>query len=60
METESRAVSLLISIAALIGFIAGALVINSNYQKDTYDCTVKCPDNAHSIYINEKCYCEIK
>lgn len=60
MEGEGRVISIFLSIAALLGFIVGAIAINANYQKDTYDCTVKCPDNAHSIYVNEKCYCEIK
>lgn len=58
--SEGNAIASMISISILIGVILGAIVINSTFQRDTYDCTVKCPDNAHSIYVNEKCYCEIK
>ena len=60
MENEGRVISIFISIGVLLGFIAGALAINSNFKKDTYDCTLKCPNNTHSIYVDEKCFCEVK
>ena len=34
--------------------------INLAYQVDTYQCTIKCPNMAHSISINQVCYCEVK
>lgn len=60
MENESRAIAYIISVSLLVGIMVGAILINSRFQRDTYDCTVKCPDNAHSISVDEKCYCEVK
>jgi hypothetical protein len=60
MENESRVIAYIISVSLLVGIMVGAIVINSRFQRDTYDCTVKCPDNAHSISVDEKCYCEVK
>lgn len=57
---EVNVVGSMISISILVGIILGAIIINSRFEHDTYDCTVKCPNNSHSIYVNEKCYCEIK
>jgi hypothetical protein len=60
MENESRAIAYIISVSLLVGIMVGAILINSRFQRDTYDCTVKCPNMAHSIYVDEKCYCEVK
>ena len=60
MENESRAIAYIISVSLLVGIMVGAIVINSRFQRDTYDCTVKCPNMAHSISVDEKCYCEVK
>lgn len=60
MEGEGRVISVFLGLAALFGFIIGAIAINSRFQHDTYDCTVKCPNNSHSIYVDQKCFCEIK
>jgi hypothetical protein len=60
MENESRVIAYIISVSLLVGIMVGAIVINSRFQRDTYDCTVKCPNNAHSISVDEKCYCEVK
>ena len=60
METEGRAIVAAICVTALIGFMIGSFVTVSKFQINTYDCTVKCPDMAHSIQINQTCYCEIK
>lgn len=43
-----------------IGFLFGILSEGSVYDFDTYDCTIKCPDNSHSIEFNQVCYCEVK
>ena len=58
--SEVNVVGSMISISILIGVVLGAIAINSRFQRDTYDCTVKCPNNSHSIYVDEKCYCEVK
>ena len=60
MEEEGRAFVYAGLAAIFVGFVVGAVVINSRFQRDTYDCTVKCPDNAHSISVDEKCFCEVK
>lgn len=60
MKTESRAVVMLGCFIFLIGAIVGMIAINSQFKHDTYDCTVKCPDNAHSIEVDQTCFCEVK
>lgn len=57
---EGNAIASMVSISILVGLILGAIVINSRFQRDTYDCTVKCPNMAHSIYVDDNCYCEVK
>lgn len=53
-------IGIVVGAIAIIAFIFGIYVSASRFQKDTYDCTVKCPDMAHSIYAYDKCYCEVK
>lgn len=60
MEEQNRIIGVIGALTAIIGFIIGSFVAVSRFQKDTYDCTVKCPNNSHSIYVDEKCFCEIK
>lgn len=60
MEEQNRVISVIAALAAIIGFLIGSFVAVSRFQKDTYDCTVKCPDMAHSIQINQTCFCEVK
>ena len=60
MEEQNRIISVIGALTAIIGFIIGSFVAVSRFQKDTYDCTVKCPDMAHSIRVGEICYCEVK
>jgi hypothetical protein len=60
METEGRAIVFVISLAAIISYLIGSFVAVSRFQKDTYDCTIKCPDMAHSIQVNQVCYCEVR
>jgi hypothetical protein len=60
MENEGRAIAYIISVSILIGVMLGAIAINSRFQHDTYDCTVKCPNMAHSIEVDQKCFCEAK
>ena len=60
MEEQNRVIGLIGALTAIIGFLIGSFVAVSRFQHDTYDCTVKCPDMAHSIQINQTCYCEIK
>ena len=60
METEGRPFVFIIALAAIISYLIGSFVAVSRFQKDTYDCTVKCPNMAHSIQINQACYCEVK
>jgi hypothetical protein len=60
MENEGRVIILFIGLAATIGFIVGKVVAYSNYERDTYDCTIKCPNNSHSIQFDNVCYCEVK
>ena len=57
---NTRIVGILCSFVFIIGAIVGMLSISAKYKADTYDCTVKCPDMAHSIQINQTCYCEVK
>lgn len=57
---NTRIIGILCSFVFLIGAIIGMLSISSKYKADTYDCTVKCPNNSHSIYVDEKCFCEVK
>jgi len=59
MEEEGRAIVYAGVAAIFVGFVVGAIVVNSTFQQDTYDCTVKCL-MAHSIQFNDKCYCEVK
>lgn len=49
METEGRAIVFVTALAAIISYLVGSFVAVSRFQKDTYDCTIKCPDMAHSI-----------
>lgn len=49
-----------ISFLVGIGIVFGVVSENSLYDFDTYDCTVKCPGNSHSIKFNQVCYCEVK
>lgn len=49
-----------LSIGVVIGFVIGSIDARPDYKKDTYDCTVKCPNMAHSIQFNQTCYCEVK
>jgi hypothetical protein len=60
METEGRAIVFVTALAAIISYLIGSFVAVSRFQKDTYDCTVKCPDMAHSIQVNQVCYCEVR
>lgn len=60
METEGRAIVAAICVTFFIGFMIGSFVTVSKFGFNTYDCTVKCPDMAHSIQHNQKCYCEVK
>jgi uncharacterized protein YneF (UPF0154 family) len=60
MEEQNRIIVIFGALAAIVGFIIGSFVAVSRFQKDTYDCTVKCPDMNHSIQYNQICYCEIK
>ena len=60
METEGRAIVFVTALAAIISYLVGSFVAVSRFQKDTYDCTVKCPDMAHSIQVNQVCYCEVR
>lgn len=60
MEEHNRIIGLIGALASIIGFLIGSFVTVSRFQKDTYDCTIKCPDMAHSIQINQKCYCEVR
>ena len=60
METEGRAIVFVTALAAIISYLIGSFVAVSRFQKDTYDCTIKCPDMAHSIQLNVVCYCEAK
>lgn len=60
METENRSFAFAVALTALISYMVGSLVAVSRFKKDTYDCTVKCPNMAHSIQINQTCFCEEK
>ena len=60
MYDQNRSIVIIGALTATIGFLIGVFVTVSRFQKDTYDCTVKCPNNAHSISINQTCYCEVK
>ena len=60
METEGRAIVFVTALAAIISYLVGSFVAVSRFQKDTYDCTIKCPDMAHSIQVNQVCYCEVR
>ena len=60
MENESSVAGILGSIIFLIGGIVGMITINSQFKHDTYDCTLKCPNMAHSIEVDQTCFCEIK
>jgi hypothetical protein len=59
MNENNRVLPIIFCIIFFIGFIIGASVIHTKYNKDTYDCTVKCL-MVHSIQFNDKCYCEVK
>lgn len=41
----------------IFGIVFGIYIA---FQRDTYECTIKCPNNVHSISINQTCYCEVK
>ena len=60
MEEQNRVIGLIGALTAIIGLLIGSFVAVSRFQHDTYDCTVKCPNNSHSIYVDEKCFCEVK
>ena len=50
-------VGALISGLAAMFFGLGHCAAASLYKADTFDCTNKC-GGAHSIELNQKCYCE--
>lgn len=49
-----------LAIGVVIGFVIGSTSVRSDYKRDTYDCTVKCPNMAHSIEVDQICFCEVK
>jgi len=59
-EIATNKIALGLVFGFLFGFLFGCFLVISEYQIDTYDCTVKCPNMAHSIYAYDKCYCEVK
>ena len=61
MTNEAVRITVIIAMIMLfVGFVVGIVSAPSSYKKDTYDCTVKCPGNSHSIKFNQVCYCEVK
>lgn len=62
MTNEAVSVAAFLAVIMLIiGAAIGSMLVSTiDYKKDTYDCTVKCPDNSHSIKWNSACYCEVK
>ena len=42
-----------LAIGVVIGFVIGSISFRSDSEKDTYDCTVKCPNMAHSIEVDQ-------
>lgn len=60
MRDESSLMLIFAAILICIGLCGGTLSERSAYQQDTYECTIKCPNMAHSISINQVCYCEVK
>lgn len=59
MNENNRVLPIIFSIIFLIGFMVGVCVVETKYDKDTYDCTVKCPNNSHSIFFDNACYCKV-
>lgn len=43
-----------------LGVLTGVFGERAAYKKDIYDCTVKCPDLAHSFQVNQTYLCEVK
>ena len=60
MDEGAIIVGSLIGLTITIGLAIGIYAERASYQKDTYDCTVKCPQMVHSISYNGVCYCETK
>jgi hypothetical protein len=60
MYHEKSIIPISFLIGAFIALVVGVLYERTNYQKDTYECTLLCPMNSHSIRFEEVCYCEIK
>lgn len=57
---ESALLPIMVAFLLCIGICGGIFTERSTYKQDTYDCTVKCPNMAHSIKVGEVCYCEVK
>jgi len=53
---ENSILPIIFVIVFFIGFLIGASVVHT---EDTYDCTVKCPNNSHSIFFDNACYCKV-
>lgn len=54
---EISVVGVLLGLALALGWVGGGCAVMSTYEKDTYDCTLKC-DGTHSLKKLNVCYCE--
>jgi hypothetical protein len=49
-----------LGVVSFVAFMSGWIYAIMTYRVDTYECTTKCPNMAHSLQHNDICYCEIK
>ena len=59
-EVERTISGIFCGVLFILGGLIGYFSFWNQYKLNPNDCTVKCPDMAHSIQYNQKCYCEVK
>lgn len=59
-DVSNQVIAIVFVIALFIGFLYGVFMARGSYNLDAYDCTIKCPNNSHSILFDKTCYCEVK
>lgn len=60
MEEDKRIIAPVFALVVVLSFLFGGIISVSRFKYDTYDCTVKCPNMARSIEVDQTCYCEVK
>jgi hypothetical protein len=55
---DTRAVLAAAAIAFGLGVLLGTVGERGTYKRNTYECTIACPQNAQSLKHEGSCYCK--